>query len=273
MSEDLGTAVRANDYDRWLSALFAPAAARPHLFALYAFNFEVAKIAEAVGERMMGEIRRQWWREAIEGIYAGAPPRHAVAQALAGAIRERDLPRVLFDELIDARAFDLSDETFPDIAALEAYADATSGHVMRLAVRILGVGDACDTHAREAGIAYALTGLLRAAPFHAARRKLFLPRSALDAAGADPEDIFAGRANAALRAAMAVVASAARARLAMLERLPKPEALPALLPAALCRAHLARTEAEKFDPFVHRAEISPLRRPFAMLWAALRGRV
>ena len=61
----------AADYDRYLSALFAPACRREALFALIAFNHEIARIPEAVSEPMLGRIRLQWWREVLEAVYAG----------------------------------------------------------------------------------------------------------------------------------------------------------------------------------------------------------
>ena len=77
--------------------------------------------------------------------------------------------------MIDAREWDLDEMPFQDMASLETYADATSGNVMRLAARILGAGERLDAAAREAGIAYAIAGLLRAMPYHAAERRLVLP--------------------------------------------------------------------------------------------------
>ena len=59
--------MRAADPDRYFSALFAPAPARPLLLALYAFNHEVARVAETVREPMLGAIRLEWWRETVEG--------------------------------------------------------------------------------------------------------------------------------------------------------------------------------------------------------------
>lgn len=76
-----GRQVRRYDHDRFLTSLFAPAARREGLLALYAFNVEIAKTAEVVSEAMLGQIRLQWWREAIEALYAGAPPEHEVALA------------------------------------------------------------------------------------------------------------------------------------------------------------------------------------------------
>jgi NADH dehydrogenase [ubiquinone] 1 alpha subcomplex assembly factor 6 len=60
--------LRRLDPDRYLTALFAPDRRREGLFALYAFNLEVARAREAVREPMMGLIRLQWWRDALEEI-------------------------------------------------------------------------------------------------------------------------------------------------------------------------------------------------------------
>ena len=63
--------VRSNDGDRYLATLFAPADKRPFLFALYAFNLEIARVRETIHETMAGEIRLQWWRDVVENTAAG----------------------------------------------------------------------------------------------------------------------------------------------------------------------------------------------------------
>ena len=59
--------VRDFDRDRYLAALYAPAHLRPALYALYAFNLEIARVRELAREPMPGEIRLQWWREVCAG--------------------------------------------------------------------------------------------------------------------------------------------------------------------------------------------------------------
>src|SRR5436853_2164580 len=94
--------VRRHDRDRFQTVLFAPAARREALFALYAFNYEIARVRESVTAPMLGQIRLQWWREAIDAAYASAAPRaHEVAAPLTAAIREYGLPREPFDRMID----------------------------------------------------------------------------------------------------------------------------------------------------------------------------
>src|SRR5713226_379142 len=103
--------VRRHDRDRFQTVLFAPAARRAALFALYAFNYEVARVRESVSQPMLGQIRLQWWREVIAAAYAGDKPRdHPVVEPLAATIAEFGLTRRYFDRLIDAREADLADE-------------------------------------------------------------------------------------------------------------------------------------------------------------------
>lgn len=262
------------DPDRYYSALFAPVERRPLILALYAFNYEIARIGEVASEPMVGEIRLQWWREAVESARDGHPRAHDAVKALAELFARTGVPLEMFEALIDARAGDTAAEIFADIAALEAYADATSGGVMRIAARLLGAGDALDVHARELGIAYALTGLLRSIPFHASRRKLYLPFDMVRGNGLSSEDIFAGRGGEALKHVMARIAQCAREHLKTARAFAKPErGFAALIPAATSRAYLKFVTRPDFNPFVTRAELPLYRRQLAMLAAALRGRV
>ena len=78
--------VRAADRDRFLATLFAPAEHRGALFALYAFNIEIARVREVVREPLAGEIRLQWWDDALSGRGRGEVEANPVAAALRTAI-------------------------------------------------------------------------------------------------------------------------------------------------------------------------------------------
>src|SRR5471032_2200015 len=119
----LSASVRAADPDRYFSSLFAPAPLRPHLLALYAFNHEVARVAETVREPMLGAIRLEWWRETVEGAANGVPRNHDVAKGLTALFATGRVSLGDFETLIAARAFDSSADHFADFAALEDYLD------------------------------------------------------------------------------------------------------------------------------------------------------
>ena len=272
--EACGQLVRKCDPDRYFSALFAPADKRPLLLALYAFNHELARVAETVREPMMGEIRLQWWRDTLEQARTGKPRKHDVAEALAATFRAVDLPRAMFDAMIDARAFDSSADTFADSAALEKYVDETSGNLMRLVARVLGAGEGCDALASEAGIAYGLAGLLRTLPFHAARHKLYLPTNLLSILSISEEDVFAKHDGQKLKAAINQTAIHARDHFWKARGMARPKkALPAFLHATLVPLYLRRVTRRWFDPFHHSADVPLHRRQMALLGASVRGRI
>jgi hypothetical protein len=138
-------AVRRHDPDRFFAALFAPAARRPHLFALTALYYELAHAVSQPREPILKAIRLEWWRETIALARAGKRRDHAVAQALAETFQAFDLPDALFETIIAARAGEGSGE---------AFADATVGSLMRLWGCVLGG----ETDVREAAMAYGLAG-------------------------------------------------------------------------------------------------------------------
>jgi phytoene synthase len=264
LANRLAGALRGADPDRYFTSLFAPAPLRPHLTALYAFNAEVARVAENVREPMLGAIRLEWWREAAEGAARGRPRNHDVAKALAELFAHHPVPLSDLEAIIAARAFDSSAERFADFAALESYLDATSGALMRIAATILG-GD--PGRVKDAGLAYGLTGILRSLAFHNGRHKLSLPLDLLSAIDVSPEEFFHLERGEPRRAA-AVRQTALRARDHFLAARRAPRAgaaLAAILPASLVPVYLRNLEKPRDVP-IHR-------RQMAMLSAAMKRRL
>ena len=128
--------VRRHDHDRFQTVLFAPAARREALFALYAFNYEIARVRETVTEPMLGRMRLQWWRESIAVAFeGGAVRRHPVVESLTAVIRAGRLTRGHFEALVEARESDLDDDDpWPSLAALEEYAEGSSASLIHLAL-------------------------------------------------------------------------------------------------------------------------------------------
>ncbi len=268
--------VRSADQDRYWSGLLMPSPARDHLFALYAFNIELARIGEQVREAQLGEIRLEWWREALTASpesRTGNP----VADALVDAIAACDLPLAPLTGLIDARSLDIHREPVTSIEALEAYISATAGALFRLGSWIAGrQNETVIPASHEAAMAYGLTGLMRALPYHAARGQLYLPADFLGAFGVDGASVLAGEESEGLRTALGVLRERARAHLQafrlMAKALPK-SVLPVFLPLAIVPAYLRQLGDPGHHPLAEIAELNPLGR-FARIWGAnLRGKI
>lgn len=175
--------VREYDPDRYLLSMFSPVQSREALWALFAFNLEIAKTREVVSETQLGLIRLQWWREAIAEIYEnGIALEHEVLMALARAIEMYNLPQELFETLIYAREFDLEDVLPGNIEGLLNYADFTTTPLMKLAVKIAG-GDEEMEPVQPVSVNYALAGILRSVPHFARQRRCLLPENLLKERG------------------------------------------------------------------------------------------
>lgn len=253
--EDL---VAAHDPDRHVATFFAPAPKRRALIALYAFDRELAHVGEAVREPMAGHVRLAWWREQIGAIYESRPPASPTGRALKLAIETLALPRALFDAVIDARAHDLEETPFADESALETHADATTGNIMRLALRVLGSSDRADEAARHAAIAQAYASHIRDLALFARLRRCRLPLTWLADENINAEDVFAATA---MTPALARIATRARTRTkqalaaANAARF-RPSAMPALSPASLARVPADPFGAKPLAPWQRVARIA-----------------
>ena len=262
--------VRDGDPDRYWATLFAPADKRPYLSALYAFNFEIARVRESVREAMVGEIRLQWWRDALQGEARGDVRANPVAAALDDTVVKFRLPRQALVDLIDARVFDLYEDPMPTLNDLEGYCGETSSSLIRLATLILAEGrdPGGSDAAGHAGVAYAIAGLLRAFPWHARGGQVYLPKDILDRHGVVREDIVTGRGGPGLLGALADMRAVARRHLAQARTLKGsvPAAMrPAFQPLALVEPSLRAMERGDYDAFRTAVELPQWRRLFA-LW-------
>ena len=263
--------VRELDRERYLATLFAPAEMREALFALYAFDAQVARIRDLAREPMPGEIRLQWWREALLGERAGEAAAHPVASALLDVVSRHKLAKEPFLRLIEAHRFDLYDEPMASLAELRTYAAETAGAIFETATRILaGPGPAVIDLTKDAGHALTIANVLASLPRHAAQHRLYVPLEILRQYGADPGDVYAMRATPALRTALADLRLSARRHLSYIaEAEIAVELWPAFLSLAPLRQWLLSMERSDYEPF-HPPEVPQWRRQWR-IWRAAKS--
>jgi 15-cis-phytoene synthase len=264
--------LRRYDKDRYLSALLAPEAHRPGLMALYAFNAEVARVREIVSEPLPGEVRLQWWRDFLEGTEHGDVAANPVASALQETIQKYKLQKQGLIAMVEARVFDLYNDPMPNLNDLEGYLGETVSGPMQLSCLILNNGKDPETAtaAGHAGVAYGLTGLIRALPWHASRHQMYLPKDVQERHNLNAETVFRGETTPELRAVLTEMREHVRHHLARVRQAAPdiPNACQAaFLPLTLVEPYLKKLEAPEFDPLKQVAEISQLRRQWT-LWRA-----
>jgi phytoene synthase len=264
---DIAAFARAHDPDRFLCALFAPAAKRGPLFALIGLNHELARAREAATNPIAALIRLQWWREVVEEAAAGRPPRrHEVALPLHAAIAAGALDPQDLLAMADAREAEAAEEGIPSRGAFDAYLRGSAGGFAVAAGRLLGASGEALVRLQSLGAAYGLAGVLRSVGHHAGAGRCLLPGDALAEAGLSAEAVVAAPATAA--PVIRALAASGAERLAEARRgTVPPGAVAAALPAVLAARDLRRLAAGREVPAPRRFGDRA-----AVILAGLRGR-
>ena len=229
----LGALVRRHDPDRFLTALFAPPAAREALFVLYAFNHELARAREVASEPMLALIRLQWWREVVEGTRR----RHEVAGPLGEALDSGALEAADLLGMIEGREVE-TEASVPTMGAFRDYVLATAGGLAAAAGRVLGADAAGRARLRALGGGYGVAGVLRARFVLARQERCLLPEDflggqglSIDMARARPEQVD-----------VAGLVAIGRMMLAEGRGFYRRDVIAAALPAVLARRDLGRQD-------------------------------
>lgn len=266
--------LREADKDRYFATLLLKPGQREAVQALYAFSADVASIRDRAREPAAGEIRLQWWVDAIKGEGHGNVRQNPLADALLEAIAAYRLPAGPLLRLLAARRFDLYHDPMPDVSSFEGYAGETVSVLYQLAAMVLNGGEEVETGdaAGHLGVAHALIGHLRAFGFNASTGRIFLPMSIFSANGVADGEILAGRESEGLFAALGQVGDLAGEHLEKADTAIRslPRALrPAFAPMAILRSQLKRV-AEASQPFVTLPDVADWRKLGALQFWALR---
>lgn len=234
----IAEAVERQDRDRAIAAMLCPAPRRAEVMTVLAFNGEIARVRDSVSEPTLGHIRLQWWRDAL----ARAESPEAAASPLLHALtllHDWAEIRPYLLQLLDARAADLDDPPFPDAAAAEAYAAATTAPLAAAMAIAAGFPDlAADVALRDAACGHGLVGILRATPAMRQRgRRLWEADLGDREARAALGRAVAERAEARLASSSAAVHAWPRAAYGL------------VAPARLARQHLIRLRRAGYDVF------------------------
>ena len=261
--------VRVGDPDRYHSVMAAPVSARDRLFALYAFNLEVARAPWVTSEEMIAEMRLQWWIDTINEIYDGKAQSHEVVGPMASVIVSHNLPQHLFIELIEARRFDIYREGHSNVSNFSVYINATSGNLMRLAAVSLGAEDM--PHLADFGFGVGVANLFRALPtLYANGKNPIYVEGTLDRNAVTGREVpvnLAVSLQAIAAEAVAKIKSARKLR----NQTPK-SAIPAMLAGWQADVPLKMVISDPKSVLLQPLETSEFRKKSDLLWRSLTGR-
>jgi len=255
----------------YYSFLFLPPERRRAITALYAFCREVDDVVDEVSDPAVARTKLAWWRREIDATFEGLPE-HPVGKALAPVVRDFGLSREQLQTVIDGMAMDLEQVRYVDFPALELYCHRVAGVVGMLAARIFGYAEpATERYARDLGIAFQLTNIIRDVGEDAARGRIYLPQDELARFGVPPSALLRREGGDGFVALMAHQVARARdwyARaLGALPDADRRSQRAGLAMAAIYRALLEEIERDGYRVLDRRIALTPLRK-FAIAWRA-----
>jgi phytoene synthase len=252
----------------YYSFLFLPAERRRAITALYAFCREVDDVVDETSEMQVAAAKLAWWRTEIANLVAGNP-QHPVTKALAPFIESYSLSREHLNEIIDGMEMDLTQTRYLDWPALERYCHRVAGVVGLLAARIFGYTDPRTLeYARELGIAFQLTNIIRDVGEDARKNRIYLPMDELKRFEVPAADILNGRQTPQFKALMEFQDRRARRyydkALAALPAADRRAQRPGLIMAAIYSTLLEEIARDGFQVLSQRTSLTPMRK----LWIA-----
>jgi phytoene synthase len=271
----LRQAAIAREPDRYFAATLAPEARRYDLIALTAFAAELANIPTQVREPLAGEIRLQWWRDALATKGDQSAAGNPIAVAMRDAIARHGLPAEIIEGVIDSYADALHGERPPNEQALSDHLSAGEGGLFRLATRISAGDETGELWpiSRAAGLAYGLSRALLHLPSDGAAR-LPIPRTLLS--DTELAESAADVRNPALSAAIGALIALSRGAMAdispPLAKLSRAQRLP-FLPLVMVRPNLRALEAWLQRGGATSIEPLSISRLLRMTWAHASGRL
>ncbi len=252
----------------YYSFLFLPPARRRAITALYAFCREVDDVVDDTADENLARIKLAWWRNEIAQMFAG-DPQHPVTRALAPCVEAFSLTQTRLEEILDGMEMDLLQTRYLDFKALERYCYLVAGVVGLCACDIFGRDDPRTLeYARNLGLAFQLTNIIRDVGEDARRGRVYLPVNELQQFAVPVADILHARYSENFARLMAFQHERAQAyysaAFAALPACDRRAQRPGLIMAAIYRALLEEIRRDGFQVLHQRTSLTPIRK----LWLA-----
>ncbi len=252
----------------YYSFLFLPKPRREAITAMYAFCREIDDVVDDVADADVARAKLGWWRAEVDNLFNGHP-QHPVTQALAPSLALHGITRERMLLIIDGMEMDLVKHRYTDTAELDRYCYLVAGVVGELSASIFGFHNpATLDYARNLGMAFQMTNIIRDVGEDARRNRIYLPREDLQKFGVSEDDILACRTGPGFASLMSFEAERARTHYRVAHG-----ALPAedrknqragLIMSAIYYDLLTEIERDGFKVLHQRTSLTPLRK----LWLA-----
>ncbi len=186
--------LRASGSSFALPISLLPAAKRQGTTALYAFCRRADDIVDDAADAASAGAALDAFERTVRAGLQGVDVDDPVIRALADTVRRFAVPPDTIHEILAGVRMDLDPKGYATFADLDLYCGRVAGAVGIAAIHVWGFTSAdAPTFARDCGLAFQLTNILRDVPEDLARGRVYLPGEDFTASGCRVADLRAGR--------------------------------------------------------------------------------
>jgi phytoene synthase len=248
----------------YYSFLLLPSAKRKAINNVYQFCRALDDIVDLESAARDPFAELEFWRDEIDACYQGGTVTK-VAEHLARAIEEFDIPKQPFVDLLEGMEMDLKWQSYQSFADLREYCYRVASAVGLICIEIFGY-DSPRTreYAVNLGLALQLTNILRDLKEDVARGRIYIPLEDLERFGYLEQDLKANLYNAPFIQMMEFEYARARSYFeraaALLPDQDRASMVAAEIMAAIYRELLEAIPAVRFDVYRNRVTVAKNRR-------------
>jgi phytoene synthase len=255
----LARASRSNFY---YAFLFLPRDQREAITTAYAFCRQTDDLIDQATSLPAAAEALKRWREELDRCYAGTAT-HPTFQALAQVLGRFRIPQEYFADIIAGCEMDATAPRYATFDDLALYCYRVASCVGLICIEIFRCTHPhTRQYARDMGIAFQLTNIIRDVGEDARRGRIYLPQEDLRRFGVSEADILEGRRSPAFLGLMRFQAARAKDYFARAQAPPedRPRLLAAEIMRAIYRELLHRIERRHFPVFGDPVALSRLRK-------------
>ena len=142
------------DPDKYLALMTCDSQLKKIIFPIYALNVEISRIPYVTSDRIIAEMRLQWWLDLLSSFEGSGPVvDHPIAHALKEHLVNNKIGIRLLKEAVRARIWDINSSHHQNELDLWNYIEYTSSNLLK---SCLGSGVSITSYGRGVGMAFYL---------------------------------------------------------------------------------------------------------------------
>jgi phytoene synthase len=263
---------KAHSRTYYFSTRLFPAEVRPHVQALYAFMRYADEIVDTPHDLPLNAqlaVLEEFEAETLAAVSGEEVP-NPILRAYADTVSRCDIDPETITAFMNSMKMDTRVFRYPTFSDLETYTYGSAAVVGLMMCRVVGAVDhRADRHAEALGVAMQLSNFLRDVGEDWRRGRVYLPMEDLARYGYTEQDLASGVVDERFVALMRFEIDRARSLYGVADEgikyIPRGRRFPVVVARELYAAILDRIEAQHYDVFRRRAQVS---RPAKLLCAA-----